>query len=100
MLPHRHGPATGYVPGELLRNVLPRYMTGQHIYYLSPIHGSIRSTFVFQCFKSVQPMLYMVIGKYFDNSLIPVSNTVETHVLGRHHIVKACQCTATGESNV
>ena len=39
MLPHRHDPATGYALGELLRNDLPRYMTGQHIHYLSLIHG-------------------------------------------------------------
>lgn len=41
-------------------------------------------------------MFHMVIGEYFQDSLVPVAHTVETFVTGRHHVVKACQGAAAG----
>lgn len=45
-------------------------------------------------------MFDMLVREYFDNSLIPLSDTIEAFIFRRDNIVQAGNCTATRISRV
>ena len=60
----------------------------------------IRSPIILNGLKAVHPMFDMFVREYFDNSLIPLSDTIEAFVFRRDNIVQAGNRTATRISRV
>ena len=53
-----------------------------------PLTKRLAATFILQHFHSIQPMLHMIIRKYFHHGGIPFSYTIKMYILAFFQIVQ------------